>query len=302
MFIALRRIIKFGWTGFRRNSGLSIATVFIMVLTISLATSLFLLQKTSRFIVETLQEKVDMYVYFPEELSSEEILKIKDELSRLPEIKRIEYVSKEEALQKFTQRHKDDKTIMGSLEELGRNPLLASLNIKAWEASQYAAISSFLDNSSFRNLITKIDYQQKKPAIEKLSSLTSTLNRTGVIFSAVLALVAILVSFNTVRLTIYNSKEEIETMRLVGASNWFIRGPFLVQGMIAGFSASLITLLIFGVGLFFLGSKLEFLLPGFNIFGYFIGNLFLIFLIQLAAGVGLGVLSSWIAVRRYLRV
>ena len=302
MFIALRRIIKSGWISFRRNSGLSAATIFMMVLTISLATSIYLLWQTSQFLVETLREKVDMYVYFNDELSSDDVLKIKDELSRLPEIKKIEYVSKEEALQKFTQRHKEDKTIMESLEELGNNPLLASLNIKAWETTQYASISSFLQNSSFKNLIAKIDYQQKKTIIEKVFSVTSSINKAGIIFSIIFAIVAVLISLNTVRLAIYNSREEIETMRLVGASNWFIRGPFLVQGTIAGVFAVLITMLIFGTGLFFINPYLEFLIPGFNIFQHFVANLLLIFLIQLVAGVGLGIVSSWIAVRRYLRV
>ena len=109
-------------------------------------------------------------------------------------------------------------------------------------------------------------------------------------------------AFNALKLAIYNSKEEIETMRLVGASNNFIRGPFLVQGIIVGAAASLITFLIFGIGIFFLGPGLRFLLSGFNLFSYFVGNWLAVFSIQLAAGVGLGVTSSWLAIRKYLRV
>lgn len=302
MFIALRRIIKSGWISFRRNSGLSAATIFIMVLAISLATSIYFLQQASQFLVKTLQEKIDMYVYFNEELLGEDVLKIKNELSRLSEIQKIEYVSKEESLQRFTQRHKDDKTIMESLEELGANPLLASLHIKAWETTQYASISSFLQNSSFKNLIAKIDYQQKKTIIGKVFSVTSCINKAGVIFSIILALIAVLISFNTVRLAIYNSREEIETMRLVGASNWFIRGPFLIQGVIAGIFSVLITMLIFLAGFFFLSPYLEFLIPGFNVFQHFTTHLFIIFLIQLTAGIGLGIVPSWIAIRKYLEV
>jgi len=302
MFISLIRIVKSGWVDFRRNSGLSIATIFIMVLAISLATSLFLFQKTSQVLTKTMEEKVDMYVYFNDELSSDEILELQNDLSNIPGIKNIEYVSKEEALQRFIARHKDDKALMESLEELGKNPLLSSLSIQAWEASQYAAISNFLVDSPFNNLISKIDYQQKKPVIERISSIISSVNIIGIVMSVILAIVAILVAFNTVRLAIYNSREEIETMRLVGASNGFIGGPFLVQGIIVGLLASLITLLIFGVSLFFLGPSLKFLLPGYNLFNYFIANLLAIFLIQLAAGLGLGVVSSWLAVRKHLRV
>lgn len=302
MFTSFRRIIKSGWINFRRNSGLSVATVFIMILTLSLVTSLFLLQKSSQVLIQTLEGKMDIYVYFEKELSLEEIMEIKEEVSRLPEIKEIEYVSREEALQRFVERHRDNPVIMESLKELGKNPFLASLNIRAWDPAQYAAISSFLYNSPFKDWITKTDYHQKEPAIERLISITSGINRIGIIFSLILAVVAILIAFNGVRLAIYSSKEELETMRLVGASNWFIQGPFLIQGIIVGFFAALITFLIFGIGLFFLSPGLEFLLLGFSIFNYFINNLLIIFLIQLGVGMGLGVLSSWMAVRKYLRV
>lgn len=273
-----------------------------MVLTISLATSLFLFQKTSQVLTKTVEEKVDMYIYFNEELSSESILEIQDELSQISGIKKVEYISREEALQRFIDRHRDDRDLIESLEELGKNPLLSSLNIQAWEASQYAAISNYLDNSSFNDLIAKIDYQQKKSVIDRIASIGSGVKTGLMVSSIVLALVAVLVTFNTIKLAIYNSREEIETMRLVGASNSFISGPFLVQGIIVGSLASLTTLLIFSIGLFFLAPGLRLLLPGFNIFKYFLSNSLIIFSFQLAAGVGLGVVSSWLAIRKYLKV
>ena len=143
MNASLKRIIKSGWLGFRRNSGLSLATVFIMVMAISLVTSLFLLQKTSNYLVSSLSEKVDMAVYFGEEPTTDEIDIIQKELKGLPEIKSLQYISKEEALAKFIARHQGEQVIMESLQEVGGNPLLASLNIKAFEATQYANISSF---------------------------------------------------------------------------------------------------------------------------------------------------------------
>ncbi|MBS3140224.1 permease-like cell division protein FtsX [Candidatus Woesearchaeota archaeon] len=297
----LIRIIKSGWMDFKRNSGLSVAAIFIMVLAISMATSLFLFRESSQILTKNIEEKLDMYVYFNDELSSDEILAIQKELSGVSGIKDVVYISKDEALQKFVLKHRDDQSIMESLRELGKNPLLSSINIQAWEASQYAAISNFLINSDFSSLISKIDYQQKKPAIERLASISSGINNAGIIANIILALAAILVAFNTVRLAIYNSREEIETMRLVGASNNFIRGPFLVQGVIVGFLSAVIALLIFGVGLLFLNSGLKLLLSGFNLFGYFISNLPVIFLTQLAFGIGLGVISSQLAIRKYLR-
>lgn len=302
MSTVFKRIIKSGWKSFRRNNGLSVATIFIMVMAISLVTSLFLVQKTFNFLADTLQEKVDMAVYFTQEPSNEDILIIQAELFALSEVKQLEYISKEEALEKFVQRHKGEEVIMESLEEVGGNPLLSSINIIAWDASQYAAISSFLNKASFGDLIAKVDYVQKKPAIEKLFSLTSNISTIGIVLSIILAIAAVLIAFNTIRIAIYNSKEEIETMRLVGASNKFIRGPFLVQGTIAGIFAVLITFLFFSVTILFLGPKFEVLIPGLGISSYFFDNIFIILVLQLLAGVGLGVAASWLAVRKYLKI
>ena len=194
---------------------------------------------------------------------------------------------------------------MASLAEVGGNPFLASLKIKASEASQYQAISNFLDQTlspTYKDLIEKVEYYQRKPVIEKIFSITSVISRVGVGFSIILAILAILIAFNTIRLAIYNSQEEIKIQRLVGASNWFIRGPFLVQGAISGFFAALICLLIFALICAIFSSKLEVLFPGLNLWTNFTSNFWILLLIQLAVGIGLGVISSTIAIRKYLRI
>lgn len=297
-----KRIIKAGWLGFKRNNGLSFATVFIMVMVISVMTALFLGQKAANYVVAGLKERVDMSVYFVGEPSQDEIAQIQSQLSAMPEIEELEYISKQEALERFTLKHEGDQIIIDSLTELGANPLMASLNIKARDVENYAAIAGFLGDSSFKDLISKIDYYQKKPAIEKVFSLTASLSLFGIIFSLALAAFAVLISFNTVRLAIHNSKDEIETMRLVGAHNRFIRGPFVVQGVIAGCVAVVITLIIFGIAIWLVNPKLNVLIPGLNLAGFFFSNIILILALQLAAGVGLGVVSSWLAVRKYLKI
>lgn len=302
MFTSLKRIIKSGWVSFSRNSWLATATIFIMVMVISLVTSLYLLKGMTDFIIGELEAKVDLSVYFKKDVSEGEILRAKEELSKLAEVKEVEYVSSEQALENFKERHKDNPIILETLTEIGDNPLPASLNIKVFEAPQYENLVSFLEGSSFQNLIEKIDYREKKPVIEKLFSITSGLNTGGIIFSLILAFLAVLVAFNTVRLAIYNSREEIVVQRLVGASNWFIRGPYIFQGTISGFFATLISLLIFTILCFVLGPKLGAFYPGLNLFQYFTGNFFIILLIQSATGIGLGIVSSVIAIRKYLQV
>jgi len=302
MFVSLKRIIKSSWKSIFRDGGLVAANIFILVMTISAISSLFVFQDISRFLIESIQGKVDISVYFKFETPEEDILGVKEEIAEIPEVKEVGYVSKDEALKEFTERHKDNPVLMDSLTEVGTNPFLASLNIKAFEASQYEAIAGFFDNAKFESIVEKVDYHQRRPVIERIYSLTSNLNRIGIIFSIILALVAVLIAFNTIRLAIYNSREEIKIQRLVGASNWFIRGPFIVQGVISGFFAALICLALFAGLSWGLNSRAEMLFPGLGLLGFFTGNFLTIFLIQLAIGVGLGGVSSFIAVRRYLEV
>jgi len=301
MIVSLKRIIKYGWIGFLRNRTSSIATVFILLITVSLVTSLFIFKGSSDFLIASIQEKVDISVYFNEESDEEEILSVKSEVSRIPEVKKVQYISKEEALKKFIERHKDEPLLMESLTEVG-NPFLASLNIQAWQPGQYEQISRFLENTPFNGIIDKIDYYKRKTAIEKLSLITAGINRTGIFASIIFAILAVLITFNTIRLAIYNSREEIKIQRLVGASNQFIRGPFLVQGVIAGIIATLITLLIFLPTLSFLKPKIESMMEGLDVYAFFITHLGTIILLQLVTGIALGAFSSAIAIRRYLRV
>lgn len=301
MITAFKRICASGCTSFYRYSGLAIATIFVMVMTISLVTSLFLFRGIAGYLISTLEEKVDISVYFKEAAPEEDVLRVKEQISQIPEVKNVEYVSRAEALERFIQRYQGNQVIMDSLAEVG-NPLSASLNIRAWEASQYEAVTNFLESSADKSLIEKVDFHQRKAVIERIFSLTSNINKIGIIFSLLLGAIAILVAFNTIRLAIYSCREEVAMMRLVGASNWFIRGPFLVQGAISGLVSVVISVLIFFAATFFLSPKLQLLFPDFNLFQYFIGHFWLLFLVQFLTGIGLGVASGAIAIRKYLKV
>lgn len=302
MFISFRRILKMGWKEFSRNIGLSIATIFIMTMVISLATMLFILNPVSKKIVSDVEKKVDVSVYFEEDALEQNIIDAKTEIARISEVKEIEYISKDQALELFIERHKDDPILIESLTELGYNPFFASLNIKAWNPSQYAQVTNLLETGAFKEIINKVDYYQRKSVIEKVFALTDGVNKVGLFFSIILGAMAVLIAFNTVRIAIYNSEEEISTMRLVGASNGFVRGPFIVQGVVIGSIAALITFIITLALSYGLDARLSSLAPEISIFNIFLSNLFLLLLIQLATGIGLGVISSCIAIRKYLKI
>lgn len=302
MITVIKRVIRSGLLSFWRNRWVSSATIGIMVLTLGIITSLFILSTITGVILTNLEEKVDITVYFNIDTPENEILKMKEEIEIFPEVKTVEYVSREEALDRFRKSHEDNPLITQSLEELGDNPLEASLNIKARVISEYESIASFLGTRRFAGIIDSVNYNENRKVIERLSSIITLARRSGFVISFALVVVAILVAFNTIRLTIYSMREEIGVMRLVGGSNWYIQGPFIIEGILYGLVASVITIILFIPVINIISPKLVGFLPGIELSSYFYSNFWEIFLLQTLIGVVIGVISSTIAIRRYLKV
>ncbi|MEK7087198.1 MAG: permease-like cell division protein FtsX [Patescibacteria group bacterium] len=310
MFITLNRIIKFGLINFWRNGWLSTATVLIMSVTLSVWTSLFLLNVVLTSVLNTLSEKVDISVYFSVDAKESDILSLKEKLTNLGEVSNVTYVSVDEALEIFKKRHADDEILLKSVEELGDNPLEASLNVLAKDASKYESVSNFLNQfsaqggsaSGGQNIISKVNYAENKTVIERFNNIIGVLRQSGFAASLVLALITFLVAFNTVRLAIYSSREEITIMKLVGASNRFVRGPFIVEGVLHGLVASAFAFMIIIPGVAFIGPKLFNFLPDINLVNYLGDNFWSLLLFQTFGGVTLGIFSSWFAIRKYLKV
>ncbi|MFN7088672.1 MAG: cell division protein FtsX [Candidatus Paceibacteria bacterium] len=302
MFTALSRILKSGFQTFSRNAWLSAATIGIMIMTLFVFSSLVLFNFLTKEVVALIQEKIDVSLYFEPTIDEAEILKARDLIEQLPEVAKVEYISREEALLRFRERHKDNPVIIQALEELGSNPLQPVLAIKAKDSTQYAAIITFIEQTQFKEQIAKINFAENQLVIERLNRLISGVKRAGVGLSVVLALMAGLISFNTIRMAIYSFREEIGIMKLVGASNWFVRGPFVIMGIMVSLIASVFTLVILWPSVLVLSPKISAFVPGTNLYGFFTQNIFSIFLLQTVAGIVLGIVSSLIAINKYLKV
>ncbi len=287
---------------FWRNGWLSAATVLIMSLTLLVWTGLFLLNVVMTSVLDILAQKVDISVYFELSAKESEIFNLKSDLEKLKEVAKAEYVSPEAALQIFKSRHADDDILLKSIQELDANPLEASLNILAVDSAQYAGIANFLTQSQYKGIISKVNYTENKQVIERLTNIIRVTRQSGLAVSLVLGLIAFLVAFNTVRLAIYSSREEITVMKLVGASNWFVRGPFITEGVTHGILASVFSFMVIAAGIGIVGPRLFNFLPEVNLVKYFGDNFWPILFLQTLLGILLGVFSSLVAIRRYLKV
>jgi cell division transport system permease protein len=310
---SIKRVFKAGFLGFWRNRVVSLTAVVVMSTTLFAIGSLLFSNALVSQSVTELENKVDIDVYFVTTAPETDITDLKTSLEALPEVATVTYTSRDEVLENFRERHANDQLTLQALDELGENPFGATLSIKAKDTSHYEGIAKYLDQeqtalqSGGSPIIDKINYYQNKDAIDKLSSIIAASERSSLAKTIALVLISILITFNTIRLAIFNAREEIAVMKLVGASNWYARGPFIVEGAIYGTVAAIIALLLFYPMTLWLG-PLFYPFSFFsdfsttNLMGYYLSNFLTISLVVLGSGIFLGVVSSFLAAARYLKV
>ncbi len=301
MFTVISRIIHFGFANFWRNIWPSMATVAIMTIALLVFMGLIFFNVLTTAAVDSIQSKIDVSVYFKTTAAEDNILSVKQALESLPEVKFVDYVSRDRALEIFKDRHANDPNISQAVNELANNPLEASLNIQAADPNQYDSIAEYLKSPNLGRDIDKVSYAENKAVIERLIAIVNNVNRGGWVLTVLLALISGLVVFNTVQLAIYSNREEITIMRSVGASNLLVRGPYVVEGMIAGGLAAALSLVVMAPVLYLTSPYFGKLIQNLDLFRYFYTHLINLFVYQLLFGVLVGGISSSIAVRRYLK-
>ena len=307
MFQSLKRILRWGVINFLRNGTVSFSSILVMVVALLMIGSTILLSVFLNTTLMNVEDKIDINVYFNIDAEEENILTLKNSLELLPEISSITYISKDLALEEFKERHKNDELTIQALKELEDNPLRARFNIKAVSPEYYDSIAQMLVGDTAISLqygvgfIDKVNYRDNKLVIERMKKIIYGVEQGGIIITIVLILISILITFNTIRLAIYISKEEIGVMRLVGAGNMYIRGPFVVAGALYGVVAALVAIGLFYPITLSIKQHTEDLFGGIDLFRYYISNFNQIFLIILISGIALGAVSSYLAVRRYLK-
>jgi cell division transport system permease protein len=306
MWTGIKRIVRSGFVGFWRNAFVSIAAIFVMTVALFVVGGTMMIDKLLEVSLDNIQDKVDINVYFVVDAQQPDIDTLKTSLEALPDVEEVTFTSREQALAEFRERHQNDETIMQGLDELGDNPLGASLSIRARETSQYEGIAQFLSDQQAledpqRPLIDEVNFVKNKEAIDKLTGIIDAVDRSTFVAMVVLVAASVFITFNTIRLAIYTSREEISVMRLVGASNSFIRGPFMLQGIMYGVAAGVLALLILYPIVLWIGPETEAFFQ-FNLFNYFVSDFVRIFGTLVGSGIALGMTSSLLAVTRYLHV
>jgi cell division transport system permease protein len=291
------RVCCSGWKSFRRNSVLSVAAIFILILTVLSATAIFTIHDFSGILVRNIEDRVDITVEFHLNAPEESILETQEVVNKMEGVRQVEYLSSDDALERFIAHNRDNYAFMQTLTEVG-NPFPASFNIKADNLDTYNEVVIFLED---QEIVDSIDYDIKENVLDKVFAMTSFIQKSVIVLAIVLGFASIIIVLNTILLALYNRREEIAVMRLMGTPRWFIEGAFLVQGALIGFVSSIIAFILTIIIFTATSSRVANYLYDFSLIEYFTANLWTILLIQIITGIGLGVVASLIAVRGHLK-
>ena len=303
----IKRVFRAGVTSFWRNGFISFSSLVVMFIALFIITSLIFMSAIMKFSLQEIKDKVDINVYFTTTASEADILGFKKSVESIGEVSSVTYTTSDQALANFKDRHKDDSLTLQALDELGVNPLSASLSIKAKEPSQYEGIAKFLNNEDFQAggsnpIIEKVNYNQNKVVIDKLTKIIDATNSVGLWVAIFFLVISIIITFNTIRLAIFISRDEISVMRLVGASGRYVKGPFVVSGILYGIVSAFLVILVFFGLTYWVGSLSKNFFVGLDLFDFYLKNFGQIFIIVFGSGITLGAISSYLAVRKYLKI
>ncbi len=297
----LFRILKFGWLNFWRNWVLSSASIIVLAIALLIISTFaafnFLLEKA----VEGVNRKVDVIVYFKDSAKEASIQKIRKELDSWEEVRRVVFISKQEALKKWLATVEDER--LKQIVSERNNPLPRSLEIKLVDPAYASKVVDYFNQEEVKRYVSKVRYNRL--VVEKIINYSRAVRKVGIILSAVFVLIAIYVVLNTLRLAVYARRDEIEIMKLVGASPNYIVMPFVIEGVLFGVLGAI---LAFGLALLGARYAVGAVLPReiLNEVSLFLQTesfgLGKIFALQIGLGVLIGVTCSLVGVRRYLRI
>lgn len=297
-----KRIIKLGFTNLWRNRWLSAQATLILTVTLIFVSVFILGHLVVGVAIDAVKEKIDLRIYFEDSVAETQIKNLQLQLAARPDIKTVRYISKQEALEIWQGRPTSPR-IKGLVSE-NNNPLPRSLQIKTDSPQVIEEVATIFSGPDFQDKVRRISYQETKTIIERLLVVTSFINRIGLALSLLFVVISTVVILNTIRLAIFTRREEIEIMRLVGASSGFIKYPFLIEASLFGILASFLSLLIIEGGIWIIHPLIGAYLSGvgFDLRIFFLQKLPLLLPVTLFLGVGLSVVSSLWETRRHIKV
>lgn len=301
--VSFLRIIKFAFQDIFRNVGLSLMTCMILVLMLLSVNTLWSVDVLTKEAVGLVKEQINVSLYLSAGISEKQLTEMKNYIQSFPEVTNLEVKNRDQVLTNFQDRHKMSKEVLDALGELGANPFGPTLTVKTKEPGDYRKVIEALSVPEYENLIEAKSFDQHEEAIDRIQNITTRVERVGLGLSILFAIISFFIIFNTIRVSIITHNTEIGIKRLVGASSWFIRGPYLIEALIFTLLSAGISAVLVYTALRWVDPYLIIAFPnGFSLTNYYNSNILLIFGSQALVVLLLNVLSSTIAMRKQLKV
>jgi cell division transport system permease protein len=304
----LRRVVRTGMLNFVRNAWLAIAAIAIMTVTLTIILFSLVANATFNNTIAQINDKIKVSVYLKDGITDQQRNDLMSALRKQPNVRGVDYVSKQEALEKYRADNANKESLLQAISETG-NPLPASISIDPADPTQIQSIKDFVDkpeNKALQDPQAGTSYSgERKVAIDNITHATSILRRVGIAAVLLFAVISVLIIFNTIQMAIFNRRDELTIMRLLGATTWFIRGPFVVESIVHGIIAALVSVGFIHAVFVTASSALQASSLGLLDISYssqyFGDNLWRLLTMQLLVGIVIGAVSSIIATRRYLK-
>ncbi|PIR66996.1 MAG: hypothetical protein COU51_00885 [Parcubacteria group bacterium CG10_big_fil_rev_8_21_14_0_10_36_14] len=303
MLANIQKIFKFGAQNFARNFWLKILTIIILTVLLLLINGLVIINFLTNEASRQVQSKVDVSIYLETSATNEEAQSLRSYLMGLANVSNVIYKTPDDVLKEFKDTHKDDQGILSSLAFLETNPFGGALVVQTVNVGDYQAVLKQLDTPVYDKIIENKDFGDHEKLIAVINRMTSFIRQFIVLISLFFALIAIIVIFNTIRMGIDAHRHEISIMRLVGASNWFVKGQFIIELLIYSIVATMVALILIFPVISLLQPKVMTFFNGQagDIFAYYRMNIFSLFALQFIGIFVFSFLSAWFALERYLK-
>lgn len=304
--ITLRRIIHTGIVNFIRNVSLAVAAIAVMVVTLTIILFSIVTNATFSNTINQITNKIDISVYLSDAITTQQKDKLLTDLKKLPNVKSVEYLSKDQVFARYAKQNAGNQDLLSAINETS-NPLPATILVKPVDLNKIQDIKDFLTKPNVASLQSdEPSYSgDRKAAIDKITHATNVLREIGVVAVVTFTVISALIIFNTIQMAIFNRRDEIQIMRLLGANTAYIRGPFVVESIIYGILSAVISVLIINAAFVASSSALQAsslgLLDINYASDYFNSHFLWLLTAQLAIGIIIGAASSIIATRRYLK-
>jgi cell division transport system permease protein len=301
--ITFWRIAHAGLRNFFRNAWLSTAATAVMTVTLSLLTFSYISNSALNSTIKSVTQKIDVSLYLKDSVTPAQVKTLEAEFQKSPNVQSVSYLSKADALEAYKKQNVDNLKLLQAISATD-NPLPATLQVKVKDPNNLKNIAAIINKPDVRELQSDpASYSgDRKATVDRIVGFSNFFQRTSLVASIIFVVISILIIFNTIRMAIFTRRSEIEIMKLVGATNWFIRGPFIVEAALYGVLAAVIAL-IFCYGLVLGGaSKLTNYIDVSATIHVFRAYPGFVILAELAAGIFIGAVASFLAMSRHLKL